>query len=147
MRRARSPLPPTPPPAPSPTEGLFVLEHGDRKVVVFRPPTYNDALDAVDKQFPALSNTPRTQIRLTTAKLGASGGVPVEVSEESWMVVSKLIDSVTITVIPYSNGSNGDRDQVIPDGGGGSVGSCLSIHLQETPSSRVSRQVVHRLPL
>lgn len=134
------------------TNSLFVLEHGDRKVVVPRPSTYEDVLDAVIRLFPELSITTKAQIRLSTTKLNASGGQPVEISDDSWPVVSQLIDGVTISMRRSSSGESVFRN-------GGSPGTAFMVEanfeghiglLKVSPTTRfglLRRGILHRFGL
>ncbi|KAI0944008.1 hypothetical protein AcV7_001946 [Taiwanofungus camphoratus] len=90
---------------------LIVLRHGDERVLVLLPETYQDALEVSAQEF-GLSG----QLRFMTEELPGCDGVKVKIHNSAWKAVSGLLNSVIVELDEKpSAGAGKRRVSVVPE--------------------------------
>ncbi|KAH7925419.1 hypothetical protein BV22DRAFT_432297 [Leucogyrophana mollusca] len=72
---------------------VFVLQQGEKRILVPRPKTYEAAVQAVCKHFPRV---PKDSVVLQTDKLDVCEGHAVDIDPELWEEISELISSAIV---------------------------------------------------
>ncbi|KAH7925432.1 hypothetical protein BV22DRAFT_1033986 [Leucogyrophana mollusca] len=98
----------------APQKNVFVLQHGDKRVVLTRPKTYEAVIKAVRRHFPHI---PKESVILQTDGLDVSEGNLADIDPEVWGDIVGLISSVHVKDGTAGSPSRGLPPQVASGSG------------------------------